>query len=250
MNRLWKLLLLFTAMATAQSRSVVPRNISIPGRLLAADGAAISGTHAVSVALYAAEQDNAPLWEQTRIVLADKTGNYTVSVTPPASGAWIELLPAVGVPPRRMRLASVPYALRARDADNLGGAPAAAYAHTADIQHAQVLAQQYSDAATSTALSAISAEQLRARQIEAVLADQISAEATRAKAAESTLPINPLPVATPSWIITSSSTPPANYLWSGLTMQSTGVPIPEAQILLGGNPQSVSFTFYLHLRVN
>ena len=93
-------------------------------------------------------------------------------------------------------------------------------------------------------------EFVRARQIEAVLADQISAEATRAKAAESALPINPLPVATPSWIITASSTPPANYLWSGLTMQSTGVPTPEAQILLGGNPQSVSFTFYLHLRVN
>ena len=86
------------------------------------------------------------------------------------------------------------------------------------------------------------------RQSEAALAQQIAGEAQRAQAAEAALPNVSGPQA--GWIITTSSTPPDHYLFTGLTVQSAGIPTPEALVWLGGNPQATAFTLYLHLRAN
>lgn len=250
MKRLWILLLLSVTVAPPQSRSSVPRNISLAGRLIEADGTPIRGMHAVSVALYAQQNDRVPLYEQTRIVTASESGSYSVNITPPnaQAGAWAELLPAVGVAPPRVKIASVPYALRAHDADNLGGQPASAYAHTSDLQHLQATAQQYTDAAATTVLSAVNAEQLRARQFESTVEQQLAAEVARAQAAEAASAQAFSPQA--GWIITTSSTPPEHYLFTGLVLQSAGIPTPEAQLLLGANSNATAYTLYLHLRAN
>jgi hypothetical protein len=95
----------------------------------------------VTLAVYADQQSGVPLWQETHTVAIGTEGRYTVLLgSKTADGLPIDLFTtgeprwvgarfdrAAETEQPRVLLASVPYALKAADADTLGGKPASAY---------------------------------------------------------------------------------------------------------------------------
>jgi hypothetical protein len=121
--------------------TTLPRVIPVAGVYTPADGRAPRSVESVTLSIYAEESGGSPIWEEVQSVALDASGRYSIllgaSVTEGlpldmfASGQarWLGLRferPGEVETPRA-RLTSVPYALRAADADTLGGRPASAY---------------------------------------------------------------------------------------------------------------------------
>jgi hypothetical protein len=123
----------------ASNPSAVPTVIRFSGTLARADGKALSGVVGVTFSLYKDEQGGAPLWVETQNVVPDKSGHYTVtlgSMTAQglpqeifASGEarWLGMQAQGQAEQPRVLLMSVPYALKAGDAETVGGLPASAF---------------------------------------------------------------------------------------------------------------------------
>jgi hypothetical protein len=126
---------------TPSTLSGVPRLIRVTGSFRPANGLPPSPVEIVTLAIYAEEKGGAPLWQETQNVTIDGEGHYTIVLgTTLPDGLPLELFaaseprwlamhverPGEGDQPR-VQLTSVPYALRASDADTLGGKPASAY---------------------------------------------------------------------------------------------------------------------------
>ena len=118
----------------------VPRLMKFSGELKDASGTPLADTVGVMFAIYSEQAGGVPLWQETQSVQFSQ-GNYTVflgnstSTGLPAElfasgqSQWLGitvLLPGETEQPRVL-LASVPYALKAVDADTLGGVPASSY---------------------------------------------------------------------------------------------------------------------------
>jgi len=140
--------LLSIGAAQQESRSaenMVPRVVSFSGHASDANGKAISGVAGVTFAIYREQQGGAPLWLETQSVNADTKGNFTAQLgaTKPeglpldafASGEarWLGVSVNGGAEQPRVLLMSVPYALKAADAQTLGGLPASAFVLAAPI---------------------------------------------------------------------------------------------------------------------
>src|SRR5271155_2514857 len=122
---------------------VVPRLIKFSGTLLDAKEQPMAGPMGLTFALYRQQTGGAALWMETQNVQPDAHGGYTVLLgANSANGVPSELFASgearwlgiqVEQQPERERilLVSVPYALKAGDAETLGGKPASAYV-TAD----------------------------------------------------------------------------------------------------------------------
>ena len=136
-------LLLLPTVASAQSAqdpsASVPRLITITGVYRPADGKPLASVETATFSIYADPQGGAPLWQETQQVTLDDRGRYAVVLgaahadgIPPsvfASGQWLGTVferPGEVEGPR-VRLTSVPYAMRAAEADTLGGHPASDY---------------------------------------------------------------------------------------------------------------------------
>jgi hypothetical protein len=129
------------APALAQQRQQAqPQLVTFWGVATNRDGKAKTGTAGVTFALYKEEQSGAPLWMETQNVALDAAGGYTAQIgaTHPeglpiglfASGQarWLEVQVDGQPAEQRVLLVSVPYALKAVDAQTLGGLPASAFA--------------------------------------------------------------------------------------------------------------------------
>jgi hypothetical protein len=115
--------------------TVVPRLIKFSGTLLDEQGRAMRGPIGVTFELYAQQSGGAGLWIETQNVTPDASGNYAVLLgvssangVPPelfASGEarWLGLRAEQQAEQPRVLLVSVPYALKAGDAETLGGRP-------------------------------------------------------------------------------------------------------------------------------
>jgi len=137
------MLLPLQAQTTASSSATtveVPRLIRISGTLT--PPSALVGDRSVvgvTFALYAEQTGGAPLWQETQNVEVDSSGHYTVLLgSTKAEGLPAELFTSVqaqwlGVQREgeseqaRIMLASVPFALKAVDAETLGGMPPSAF---------------------------------------------------------------------------------------------------------------------------
>jgi hypothetical protein len=122
------------------SQTVVPSLIKFGGHLVDSSGKPYSNIAGVTFALYKDQQGGAALWMETQNVNPDATGRYTVflgSMT--TNGLPLELFSEgearwLGVQIEgkseepRVLLVAVPYALKAADAETLGGKPASAFA--------------------------------------------------------------------------------------------------------------------------
>jgi hypothetical protein len=119
----------------------IPRLIRFSGMLRDAAGNPETGSVAVTFALYETQENGSPLWVETQMVQLNAAGQYTalLGATQPeglpldlfasSRAQWLGVQPQVpgeGEQPRIL-LVGVPYALKAADADTLGGIPASAF---------------------------------------------------------------------------------------------------------------------------
>jgi hypothetical protein len=130
----------------------VPRLIKLSGSLKTVAGMPLTGTHGLTLALYKEQQDGAPLWQESQNVELDEQGRYTVLLgSTKTEGVPVDLFRAdeprwLGVQVQlpgyqeepRVLLVSVPFALKAVDAETLGGRPPSAFVQ-ADQVNAGVL---------------------------------------------------------------------------------------------------------------
>jgi hypothetical protein len=138
------LLLIATLCAFAQntgssSSTSVPHLIKFNGALKDDAGHSKAGVSGITFALYKDPQGGAPLWLETQNVQADSKGNYTVLLgSTKSEGLPIDLFTSggerwLGVQLQgqseqpRVLLVSAPYALKAGDAETLGGKPLSAF---------------------------------------------------------------------------------------------------------------------------
>jgi hypothetical protein len=140
----------------------VPRLVQFNGTLKDAWARPVSGVASVTFAIYAEQDGGTALWSETQNVIAESNGHYSAVLgAATANGVPAELFGAgqsrwLGVTISRQQemprilLASVPYALKAADAETLGGLPASAYVTT------QSLTAMTAKPVTPTSLSATS----------------------------------------------------------------------------------------------
>src|SRR5690242_1991795 len=137
------LCLLITSPMVAAAQSPqdqsIPRLITITGVYRPADGQAPGAVETVTLSVYADEQGGAPLFQETQQVTLDDRGRYSVVLGAAhadgipasvfASGQWLgTVFERTGeVEGARVRLTSVPFAMRAAEAETLGGHPASDY---------------------------------------------------------------------------------------------------------------------------
>jgi hypothetical protein len=110
------------------------------GALRDSSGKPLTGSVDVTFALYSTESGGDALWFETQSVLADELGRYTallgamhtdglpVDLFTSGEVRWLGIRVGVEAEQQpRVLLVSVPYALKAGDAETLGGKPASAY---------------------------------------------------------------------------------------------------------------------------
>ncbi len=130
--------------AVAQStpgatNAVVPTLASFSGILTDLDGKPITGVAGVTFSLYKDSEGGVPLWMEVQNVRPDETGHYTVALGATkneglptglfASGEarWLGVQAEGQAEQPRVLLLSVPYALKAADAETVGGLPPSAF---------------------------------------------------------------------------------------------------------------------------
>jgi hypothetical protein len=131
------LVILLASLSFAQTGPVaggagVPPVIRFSGTLAVAPGRVM-----VTFGLYQQDTGGEPLWSETRTVLVDATGRFTVvlgtktalpmELFEAGEARWLDVaVEGVAPQPRRL-LVSVPYALKAADAETIGGKPLSAF---------------------------------------------------------------------------------------------------------------------------
>ena len=155
--------------ASREAQAAAPRVLKFSGVLLDASGKPLGGEVEATFALYKQEGDEEPLWTETQRVSADERGGYTalLGVTQ-ATGIPAELFRSdearwLGVQVQgqtqqpRTLLVSVPYALKAVEAEKLAGRSASDFvlSETLGDQVRRVIEGQtiIASQATSTAAS-------------------------------------------------------------------------------------------------
>jgi hypothetical protein len=123
----------------------VPHLVTFRGALRNVSGAQRSGVVAIKFVIYGDSTGGTPLWQEVQNTQVDQQGHYEVMLGATGSEGipmelftsgeprWLEvqaLLPGEEEQPRVL-LVSVPYALKAGDANTLGGLPASAFARVA-----------------------------------------------------------------------------------------------------------------------
>src|SRR5262245_38719707 len=130
-----------TGAESAGAAVTVPRVVAFNGSLQDRSNRPLTGVVGVTFALYKDQEGGAPLWTEVQNLQVDEQGRYSVFLgSTQRAGVPIELFTSgesrwLGVQAQapgeeekpRVLLVSVPYALKAADADTLGGKPASAY---------------------------------------------------------------------------------------------------------------------------
>ena len=140
--------LLFVALAISalaqqtpnnQVNAVVPPLVNFSGSLAGANGKPSAGLLGVTFSLYKDSEGGTPLWIETQNVQVDKTGHYSVMLGSTSShglpselfasgeARWLGVQPQGQAQQPRVLLMSVPYAMKALDAETIGGKPASSF---------------------------------------------------------------------------------------------------------------------------
>ena len=116
-----------------------PRVVRYSGRVIDAQGKPQSGIAGATFSIYKDPEGGAPLWMETQNVQADAKGNYTVllgateaeglalDIFNSGDARWLGVRINGGDEGPRVQLLSVPYALKAVDAETIGGLPPSAF---------------------------------------------------------------------------------------------------------------------------
>jgi hypothetical protein len=128
-----------TSTAGQGATVIVPPLVNFSGVLTDGNGKPLDGVVGVTFYLYKDSQGGSPLWMETQNVQPDKVGHYKVTLgSATTQGLPAELFASgearwLGVQVQgqeeqpRVLLLSVPYAMKALDAETLGGKPASAF---------------------------------------------------------------------------------------------------------------------------
>jgi hypothetical protein len=143
LRRLALLMSLLTLAALGQQASIVPTLVNFKGIITDVDGKPMTGTVGITFYLYQDSEGGTPLWMETQNVQPDKSGRYAVSLGATKSAGlptdvfvsgearWLGVQPEGQAEQPRVLLLSVPYALKAGDAETIGGLPASAFLRAA-----------------------------------------------------------------------------------------------------------------------
>lgn len=135
--------------AMAAGEGVTPRLIKFSGVLKDYVGRPLMGTVVVTFALYASQDGGDSLWSERQLVEADEQGHYTVflgasekaglplELFTTAMAQWLGVRPEGWEEQQRVLLVAVPYALKAADADTVGGKPLSAIVLYEDLARLQ-----------------------------------------------------------------------------------------------------------------
>jgi len=130
---------LTVAQSSTQTASALPRLVRFGGTVKDLNGSALTGVVGITFALYSEKTGGAPLWLETQNVTADSNGHYTVllgSTKPDGLPAelftseqarWVGVQVSGQAEQPRVLLVSAPYALKAGDAETIGGFPPSAF---------------------------------------------------------------------------------------------------------------------------
>ena len=125
--------------AAVVTTAQVPRLVKFSGTVIEVGGNAASRVVGVTFSLYAEQTGGAPLWSEVQNVQVDKTGHYTVmlgssqpdglplNLFTAAQAQWLGVRVEAQAEQPRVMLLSVPYALKAADAETFGGKPPSAF---------------------------------------------------------------------------------------------------------------------------
>jgi hypothetical protein len=128
------------AQTAGQTASALPRLVRFGGTVKDLNGNPVTGVVGITFALYSEEAGGAALWLETQNVTADSNGHYVVllgSTKPEGLPAelftseqarWVGVQVSGQTEQPRMLLVSAPYALKAGDAETIGGLPPSAFA--------------------------------------------------------------------------------------------------------------------------
>jgi hypothetical protein len=123
----------------AAANGVVPPMVRFSGALTDVNSKPLTGLVGVTFSLYKDSQRGGPLWVETQNVQADKNGHYSVMLGSTSSqglpgnlfvsgeARWLGVQAQGQAEQPRTLLMSVPYALKAADAETLGGKPFSAF---------------------------------------------------------------------------------------------------------------------------
>ena len=145
----WLLVLSLTsltlAQTPAQTASALPRLVHFGGTVKDLNGSPLTRVVGMTFAFYSEKTGGAPRWRGTQNVTADSSGHYVVllgSTRPEGLPAdlftteqahWVGVQVAGQAELPRVLLVSAPYALKAGDAETLGGLPPSAFVLAAPI---------------------------------------------------------------------------------------------------------------------
>jgi hypothetical protein len=129
-----------TLQAQTAAQTTVPRLVHFSGTATDLNGNPLNGVVGITFLLYAEQTGGAPLWLETQNVQAGANGHYSVllgSTIPEGLPAelftseqarWVAVQISGQNEQARFLLVSAPYALKAGDAETLGGLPPSAFA--------------------------------------------------------------------------------------------------------------------------
>jgi trimeric autotransporter adhesin len=132
------------------TNAVVPPLVNFSGALADENGKPLTGAVAVTFSLYPEQTGGTALWMETQNVLPDRTGHYTVMLGSTSSTGlpadifvageahWLGVQVDEEAEQPRVLLVSAPYALKAGDAQTLGGLPASAFVQASPATKAAV----------------------------------------------------------------------------------------------------------------
>jgi hypothetical protein len=135
----WIFLLLATFAAGQSNTATVPRLVRFSGVAKDETGQPKTGVLGVTFALYKEKEGGSPLWLEVQNVQADSNGRYSAllgSTKPDGIPAelfssnqarWLGVQPEGQSEQPRVLFVSVPYALKAADAETIGGLPPSAF---------------------------------------------------------------------------------------------------------------------------
>jgi len=130
---------LTVAQSTAETASALPRLVRFGGTVKDLNGNPMSGVVGITFALYSEQTGGAALWIETQNVVADGNGHYVVVLgSTKADGLpadlftseqarWVGVQVSGQAEQARVLLVSAPYALKAGDAETIGGLPPSAF---------------------------------------------------------------------------------------------------------------------------
>src|SRR5271170_2093681 len=128
------------SMPSAANPSPVPHLVNFAGTASDLNNKPMTGVVGLTFALYKDQQGGAPLWLETQDAKIDRNGHYTVQLGATKSDGlpaelftsgeaqWLGVQISGQDEQPRVLLLSVPYALKAADAETVGGLPASAFA--------------------------------------------------------------------------------------------------------------------------